>query len=113
MNCIFNGCEKLELVNLKHAKINSSMNFIEDCQIYPEKLTVCSENDDWQILFNLSEKQYINCINSISSSNNNEIGYMIKCFKNKIDLNNPCRICGQNYFMNGTVNDIINCYKEG
>ena len=113
MSCIFKGCEKLELVNSKLAKINSSMTFTKDCQNHPEKLTICSESDDWQTLFNLSEKHYIYCINSISSSNNKKIGDLIKCFNNNIELDNPCIICGQDYFKKGaTVNDTISCYKS-
>ena len=38
----------------------------------------------------------------------------MKCYKNKIDLDNPCQICGNKYFyIKEIINDTyINCYEN-
>ena len=112
---IFDNCEKLEYVNLKNAKIDSSLN---KGGINPPNLIICSLYEEWQTVFSLSEIQYINCINNISSFKIDENIGQMKCFKENKDLNNPCQICGTNYFEKNMINNnitYINCYeyKEG
>ena len=108
----------MEYVNLKLAKINQDITFSSLCN-HPPKLTICSENDDWQEIFNFSEKQYVNCLSKNFSFNINETLNRMKCFKKNPDyLYNPCQICGNNYFEKREIIDnitYINCYeyKEG
>ena len=115
IDCIIYDCPKLEYVNLKKAKIDSNYTFPNYCYGFPSDLTICSENEEWSTIFNLSEKKNVNCINNISFYNNNEAKSNIKCFKKRI-LDNPCQICGKNYFkINETENihniSYINCYE--
>ena len=117
MNCIFYSCSKLEYVNLKNAKINFNLKLTDTdkCNSNPTNLTICSEDAKWSTLFNLSN---INCINNISSFNKNDIENKMKCFITIKDLNNACKICGNNYFKkNVIINNIIYIicyeYKEG
>ena len=113
---MFYYCEKLEYINLKSAKINPNIIDSDLFSNLPSKLTVCSENEEWREIFNLSYIQYINCINKESSFNINENINKIKCFKkNNIELDNPCQICGNNYFKKINNDTYINCYeyKEG
>ena len=44
----------------------------------------------------------------------NENEYHLKCYKKNIDPDNPCQICGNNYFIiNGIINNTyINCYEN-
>ena len=112
---IFVNCVKLEYVNLKHAKINSSLKYSNK---KPPNLIICSENEVWQKVFRLSEIKYINCLNNISSFKINENINQMKCFKENKYLNNLCQICGNNYFEKNMINNnitYINCYeyKEG
>ena len=118
MDCIFYRCENLENVDLGNAEINQYISFSNSCSNHPSKLTICSENEDWKILFQLSELQYVKCINNISSISLDGNQYMMKCYKNNIELNNQCQICGNNHFKKSeNINGItyINCYeyKEG
>ena len=120
INCIFSNCLNLEYVDLKFAKINSNIQISSKCSEHPSKITICSENEEWSKIFGLSEIQYINCINNLSSFDINEATRKMKCFKKNIelDMDNPCQICGNNYLMKRLViNNIrcINCYeyKEG
>ena len=115
IDCIFYDCPKFEYVNLKKAKIDSNYTFPNYCYGFPSDLTICSENEEWSTIFNLSEKKNVNCINNISFYNNNEAKSNIIFFKKRI-LDNPCQICGKNYFkINETENihniSYINCYE--
>ena len=73
---------------------------------------ICTENKDWPRIFDLSDKQYVNCINNIFNFNINENEPIIKCYKINIESNNPCQMCGKNYFNDsGIINHTyINCY---
>ena len=55
---------------------------------------ICTENKDWPRIFDLSDKQYVNCINNIFNFNINENEPLIKCYKINIESNNPCQMCG-------------------
>ena len=119
LDCIFYNCEKLEYVNLKIAKINPSITFSGECSNHPQNLTICSKEEEWSRIFDLSIINNINCINNISYFNVNETINKMKCFtKNNIGLENPCQICDKNYLeKNVIINSIsyIICYeyKEG
>ena len=117
MNNMFNVCKNLENIILKNAKINLSLISFSSSLLYSNltsEFTLCTENEDWAKIFNLFDKQYINCINNISFLNNNGNKHILKYYKNKINLDNPCQICGINYFnINGIINDTyINCYEN-
>ena len=110
---VVSGCSNLENFNLKHANINPDI--ISSSSMFsnlPSKLIICTVNEDWSKIFNLSDKQYVNCINNISYFNINENEPIIKCYKNNIDTDNPCQMCGNNYYNNsGMINNTyINCY---
>ena len=47
----------------------------------PSKLYICTENEDWLKIFDLSDKQYVNCINNITFFNINENEHILKCYK--------------------------------
>ena len=114
MNCIFNDCKNLEYVNLQFATLNQNVTFFDTCINNPPKLTICSENGDWQKIFNLTKKQYINCISNISSFSIEEEKNSLKCFKKNIESDNPCLICGNNFLNKSEIiNNItyINCYE--
>ena len=118
-NCIFNNSKNLEYVNLKGAMIGQRSTFIEQCNDNPLNLTICSDYENFDIIFNSSKKENITCINNLTLSLF-DISYnvnSIKCFKiNDKELNNPCKICGNNYskIINANIS-YINCYehKEG
>ena len=114
ISSMFNGCNRLEYVDLINTKINP--NIIPDSTFsnLPSNLYICSENEDWAKIFNLLDKQYVNCINNISYFNINENENKIKCYKNNIESDNPCYMCGNNYFNNiGIINNTyINCYID-
>ena len=109
IDCIFNNCENLENINLKNVKINPLLTITETCSLYPPNLTICNENEIWLRMLNISENQYINCINNICSFTLNENEKIIKCYKNNIDLDEPCQICGNKYFQKSStiINKII------
>ena len=113
MDCIFLNCEKLHYINLKYAKFD----FPEECSKNFPKLTVCGEDENWKNIFNLSQEKYINCINNIPSLIIYDNRNKIKCFKNDINIDIPCKICGNNYFKVGNTvdNNYTYCYeyKEG
>ena len=89
---IFEGCQKLELIDLKNVQIDPNQNFPTNLP----NITICNENEDWQNF--LSGKRYINCINDISSFNYNENENKIKCFSNNnIEIGLPCQTCGNNF----------------
>ena len=100
-------------------KINSSITISDECSNNPLKLTICSENEEWSNIFQLSNILSVNCINNISYFNINETVKKMKCFKsNYIEPDNPCQICSKNYLeKNVIINSIsyIICYeyKEG
>ena len=81
ISSMFNGCNRLEYVDLINTKINP--NIIPDSTFsnLPSNLYICSENEDWAKIFNLLDKQYVNCINNISYFNINENENVIKCKK--------------------------------
>ena len=115
MYYIFDGCSNLENINLKNSIINPSLTSSSIGSSLPSKLTICSENENWSKIFSLSDKQYVNCINNISSFKINENEDLFKCFfKNDIKSDNPCQICGNNYFnKSGIINNTyINCYDN-
>ena len=117
-NCIFNNSKNLEYVNLKGAMIAQSLTFFEKCNNNPPNLTICSDNEEFNTIFNSSKKENINCINNLSVIDINNNANIKQCFKNNnIELNNPCQICGKDYskiINNNNITDII-CfeYKEG
>ena len=85
MYSMFCICNNLENINLKNAKINlNSKSFDSIYSGLPSKFTVCTENEDWAKLFDLTDKQYINCINNISSFIANDNEHILKCYKRKI-----------------------------
>ena len=115
MDSIFSNCLNLEYVNLKLAKPNQEITFSTLFISRLVKITICSENEGWKDLFDLSDIQYLNCIGDIYFNDNEN---KIKCFKKNNELNNLCQICGKNYFNITKINDNIaqiNCYenKEG
>ena len=115
MDDMFNQCNNLENINLINAKIN--LNIITSSSIFSNlssNLIICTENEDWSKIFNLSDKQYVNCINNISSFNINKNVQIIKCYKKNINLYNPCQMCGNNYFNESGIinNTYINCYEN-
>ena len=115
MSNMFYGCNNLENINLINAKIN--LNIITSSSIFsnlPSNLIICTENENWLKIFNLSDKQYVNCINNISSFILNENKPLIKYYKKDINLDNPCQMCGNNYFnKSGIINNTyINCYEN-
>ena len=104
LDCIFNNCQKLEYVNLKIGKINSSITISDECSNNPLKLTICSENEDWSNIFQLSNILSVNCINNISYFNINETVKKMKCFKNNYaEPDNPCQICSKNYLEKNVI----------
>ena len=113
MNRIFSKCEKLEYVNLKMAKINLNASNASFFGTHHPNLTICSENEEWSLIFNLPNAEYINCINNISYYDIYKTVDKMKCFKNNINvLDNPCQICGNNY-LNLSKDNIgyIDCYE--
>ena len=114
INCIIHSCNNLENINLKHAMKNSNLVSSPKCSMFSPKLSICTENEDCQKLFNLSDKQYVNCINNITSFNINENEHILKCYKENIESDNPCQLCGNNYFNNNGIinNTYINCYEN-
>ena len=79
--------------------------------------SICSDNKDFGNIYNSSKKENINCINNLSLFDINNNVNIKKCFKiNNIELNKPCKICGNNYskIIHNNIADII-CYeyKEG
>ena len=117
MNHMLHNCEKLEYINLKFASINPNKISSNLFSNLPPKLTICSENEEWNKIFDLLYIQYINCINKESAFNINGNINKIKCFKNNnTEIENACQICGNNYFEINIINNTdINCYeyKEG
>ena len=119
MNGMFNNCEKLEYINLKSASINPNIISSNISFNLSSKLTICSENEEWSEIFNISNTTYVNCINNISYYDIYEKRDKMKCFKNNImELYNPCKFCGNNYFTKSLIKNNItnmNCYeyKEG
>ena len=113
INDMFNGCNNLENINLINAKINPNIISSSIFSNLPSKLIICTEDEDWLKIFDLSDKQYVNCINNISYFNINEYEPIIKCYKNNIESDNPCQMCGNNYFNNSGIinNTYINCYE--
>ena len=119
MNGMFNNCEKLEYINLKSASINPNIISSNISFNLSSKLTICSENEEWSEIFNISNTTYVNCINNMSYYDIYEKRDKMKCFKNNImELYNPCKFCGNNYFTKSLIKNNItnmNCYeyKEG
>ena len=104
----------MAFVNLKIAKLN--LKSADTCSQNPQNLIICSENEEWKQIFHLSDIENLNCINNLYSFNINENINKMKCFKkNEIELDNPCQICGNNYFKIINNDAYINCYeyKEG
>ena len=108
---MFTSCSKLEYVNLINAKINPNIISSSIFSNHPSNLYICTENEDWPKIFDLSDKQYVNYINNISYFNINENEHIIKCYKNNIESDNPCYMYGNNYFNNSGIinNTYINC----
>jgi len=114
MDCIFSKCEKLDYINLRFGRASQYLIISENCNKEQSDFTICSEYEDWPKIFNLSENQHVNCINDINLFNFNETEYMMKCFKNNKELDNPCQICGKDYFNKSeSINNniYVNCYK--
>ena len=116
MEYMFDCCDNLEHVNLINAKINPDL-ISSSTSIFskpPSNLFICSENEDWAKIFNLSDKQYVNCLNNIFYFNINEDEPIIKCYKKNIESDNPCQMCGNNYFNNSGIinNKYMNCFIE-
>ena len=86
MNRIFSNCEKLEYVNLKMAKINLNASNASFFGTHHPNLTICSENEEWSLIFNLPNAEYVNCINNISYYDIYETVDKMKCFKNNINV---------------------------
>ena len=80
MNNFFTGCLELKYINLKYAEINASKITSPLWDDTPNDLVILSENEVWQNLFYMSEKNYINCVNNISSSNNKDKKHFQKFF---------------------------------
>ena len=59
-----NISKNLEYVKLKGAIIGSSITFFENCDNNSPNLTICIDNEDFDIIFNSSKKENINCINN-------------------------------------------------
>ena len=112
----FSRCYNLANINLINAKLTKNIiynsNKISKYSGLPSNLFICTENEDWPKIFNLSDKQYVNCINNIFYSNINENESIIKCYKNKIESDNPCQMCGNNYLNNSGIinNTYMNCF---
>ena len=111
---IFHSLENLENINLKNAKINPNLASSPKFLALASKLTICTEDENWAKIFDLSDKQYVNCINNISYFNPNENEHILKCYKNNIESDNPCQMCGYNYSnITGIINNTyINCYEN-
>ncbi len=99
MNNFFTGCLELKYINLKYAEINASKITSPLWDDTPNDLVILSENEVWQNLFYMSEKNYINCVNNISSSNNKDKKHFQKFFKNNLELDNLCQACGSDNFI--------------
>ena len=110
-NIMFNGCDNLEYINLINAKINPNIISSSIWSNPPSKLYICTEDEDWPKIFDLADKQYVNCMNNISSFIIYENEPIIKCYKENLDTDNPCQMCGNNYFNNSGIinNTYINC----
>ena len=111
---MFDGCNKLKYINLIHAKINPNKISSSIWSNPPSNLFICTEDEDWPKIFSLSDKQYVNCINNIINYNINRKESIIRCYKNNIESDNPCQMCGNDYFnISGIINNTyINCYIE-
>ena len=81
IDCIIDNCNNLENINLKNAMINPNLISSQICSTFQPKLSICSENENWSKMFNLSDKQYVNCINNITFFNINENEHILKCYK--------------------------------
>ena len=114
LDSIFHSLENLENINLKNAKINPNLVSSIKLSNFPSNLFICTEDENWAKIFDLSDKQYVNCINNISYFNSNENEHILKCYKNKIESDNPCQMCGYNYSnITGIINNTyINCYEN-
>ena len=112
MNSMFGYCTNLEYINLINAKINQNIMSFLTLSNYEAKLSICTENNIWPKIFSFEYSQYVNCINNMFYFNNNENEPIIKCYKNNIDTDNPCKMCGNNYFNNRGIidNSYVNCY---
>ena len=112
MQSMFGHCTNLEYINLINTKINRNIKSFLTPSNYEEKLSICTENDIWPWIFSLVYSQYVNCINNIPYFNNNDNEPIIKCYKKNIDTDNPCKMCGNNYFNNSGIvgNLYVNCY---
>ena len=62
MDDMFYGYNNLENINLVNAKINPNMESSSIFSNLSSNLIICTENEDWLKIFDLSDKQYINCI---------------------------------------------------
>ena len=109
---MLDGCISLKYVNLINAKINPNIISSTKFSGFPSYLYICTENHYWPKIFSLSNKQYVNCINNIFNFNYNENKSIIKCYKENIRSDNPCQMCGKNYFSNSGIinNTYMNCY---
>ena len=105
----------MEYVNFKIATNQPDLNRIY-YHAKLDKLTICSEDENWKNAYGLTYKTYINCANNIYFLKLNETEHMMKCFKKTKDLNNPCQICGNsNYFEKSIFyenNTYIYCYEN-
>ena len=112
----FSRCYNLANINLINFKLTKNIinnkNYISKYSGLPSNLFICTENEDWPKIFNLSDKQYVNCINNIFNSNINENESIIKCYKKNIESDNPCQMCGNNYLNNSGIinNTYMNCF---
>ena len=114
LDCIFSNCYKLEYINLKFSKINQNIYLSEYCSSHQPNLTFCSENEEWSRAFGLTDIQYINCINNITSFNIIETLNRVKCLTKKKEFNNICKIYGNIIFKKSELIDnieYINCYQ--